>query len=163
MGAAWGVGGVFLLIGSATYRLGHVGIAAFDYTLGPRHWVFLALFLAFMLGSEGYRGFQKGFAPRVAARARHLQRHPRVTHALFAPLFCMGFFHATRRRQLTSIGVTSMIVGFILIVRKLPQPWHSLVDVGVAAGLVWGLVALVGFTYAAFTSETFGHAADVPG
>jgi hypothetical protein len=119
-------------------------------------------FLVFMLVSEGYRGFQKNFAPRVAARALHLRNHPHIGHVLLAPLFCMAYFHATPRRLMGSYGLTAMIVGFVLVIRRLPQPWHGLVDVGVAAGLMWGLVALAVFTYQAFGTEGFSVAPDVP-
>jgi hypothetical protein len=162
VGAAWGVAGVFALIGWAVFRLSQVAAGAFAHTLGARHWVFLVTFLLFMLVSEGYRGFQKNFAPRVAARARHLRDHPRAGHVLLAPLFCMSYFHATPRRLLGAYGLTAMIVVLVVGVRRLPQPWHGLVDVGVAAGLMWGLVALVVFTYRAFGTEGFSVSPEVP-
>jgi hypothetical protein len=161
-GAVWGIAGVSLLIGDAVYRLSLVAIDAFTYPLDWRHWVFLVVFLVFMTVSEGYLGFQRAFSPRVAARARYLARHPRVVHALFAPLFCMGFFHATRRRQISSILLTMGIVVMVVLVRQLAQPWRGIVDLGVAAGLVWGLVALGIFSYLAFTTEAFGQPTDVP-
>ena len=161
-GAVWGIVGVSLLIVGAVYRLGSVAIDAFAYPLDWRHWVFLVVFLVFMTVSEGYQGFQRGFSPRVAARARYLARHPNLVRALFAPLFCMGFFHATRRRQVTSILVTTGIVVAVVLVRQLAQPWRGIVDLGVVAGLVWGLVALGIFSYLAFTTEAFGQPTDVP-
>ena len=150
LAATWGIAGILLLIGGATVRLTRVGLEAFDYPLQVHHWAFLVVFLLFMLISEGYRGFQKSFAPRVTSRARELQLDPRPLPALLAPLFCMGFIYATRRRMLTSYGLTGTIVIFVLIVRQLPQPWHELVDLGVAAGLFWGVLALIVFTYQAF-------------
>ncbi len=163
VGAVWGIGGVALLIGSAVYRLGHVAIDAFSYPFDWRHWLFLALFFLFMTVGEGYQGFQRGFSPRVAARARYLARHPRVPHVLFAPLFCMGFFHATPRRQVTSILVTTGIIVMVLLVRRLSQPWRGIVDLGVVAGLIWGLIALGVFSYAAFAQESFSQPTDIPG
>jgi uncharacterized membrane protein YkgB len=74
----------------------------------------------------------------------------------------MGFFHATRRRQVTSILVTAGIVVMVVLVRQLAQPWRGIVDLGVVAGLVWGLVALGIFSYLAFTTEAFGQPTDVP-
>ncbi|MCZ6916267.1 MAG: hypothetical protein O7I93_05790 [Gemmatimonadetes bacterium] len=138
------------MIGAATVRLTRVGLEAFDYPLQVHHWAFLVVFLLFMLISEGYRGFQKSFAPRVASRARELQLDPRALPALLAPLFCMGFIYATRSRMLRSYGLAGMIVIFVLIVRRLPQPWHALVDLGVAAGLLWGVLAVIAFTYRVF-------------
>ena len=150
LAATWGITGVLLPIAFASVRLGRLGLETFDDALRLHHWAFLVVFLLFMLVSEGYRGFQKSFAPRVAERARELQHNPRVLPALLAPFFCVGFIYATRRRMLGSYGLTGMIVVFVLLVRQLPQPWHGLVDLGVAAGLLWGVVALVASTFGAF-------------
>ena len=150
LGATWGIAGVLLLIGAAMVRLIRVGVNAFDYPLRMHHWAFLVVFLLFMLISEGYRGFQKSFAPRVAARARELQLDPRALQVFLAPLVCMGFIYATPTRMLRSYGLAGMIVIFVLIVRQLSQPWRGLVDLGVAAGLLWGVVALIAFAYQVF-------------
>ncbi len=150
LGATWGIAGVLLLIGAPTVRLTRVGLEAFDYPLQVHHWAFLVAFLLFMLISEGYRGFQKSFAPRVAARARELQLDPRPLQVFLAPLVCVGFIYATPRRMLRSYGLAVMIVIFVLIVRQLSQPWRGLVDIGVAAGLLWGVLALIAFAYQAF-------------
>jgi len=48
-----------------------------------------------MLYSEGYKGFQKGYSPRVAARGHYLRDHSTLLRAILAPLFCMGFFHSS--------------------------------------------------------------------
>jgi len=160
--AGWGVLGVFLLIGSAIYRLIPIAVDALTQTLTWYHWATLLLLLFFMLYSEGYRGFQLGFSPRVAARAKYLKDHPSFWHVLFAPLFCMGYFHATKRRKYTSILVTLTIVLFVVLVHRLIQPWRGIVDLGVVAGLVWGLGSLVVFSYLAFTSESFDYSPDTP-
>ena len=85
-GAIWGLTGVFLLLGSAIYRLTPLAIAAFAHTLFWYHWVSLSLVVLFMAFAEGYRGFQQRFSPRVAARARYLRAHPRALHVLLAPI-----------------------------------------------------------------------------
>ncbi len=148
--ATWGITGVLIIIGVAMVRLTRVGLDAFDYPLQIHHWAFLVVFLLFMLISEGYRGFQKSFAPRVAARARELQLDPRPLQAFLAPLVCMGLIYSTPSRMLRSYGLMGTIVIFVLGVRQLPQPWRGLVDLGVAAGLMWGVLALIVFTYQAF-------------
>ncbi len=78
------------------------------------------------------------------------------------PLFCMGFFYATRRRKITSISVTAGIVLLIVLVRLLPQPWRGIIDLSVVVGLGWGIVSLVFFAYRAFSSEQFDYPPDVP-
>jgi hypothetical protein len=139
----WGLGGVVAILASALVRLSPKVLTAFDMSLGVGHFVFAAVWVAFMLYSEGYRGFQLRFSPTCAARAWHLAEHPRPLHLLLAPLFCMGFFHASRRRLMTSWILTSMIVGVVLVVHRMPQPWRGLIDLGVVAGLSYGAVSLL--------------------
>ena len=76
-GAIWGLTGVLLLLGSAVYRLAPLAIDAYSYDFFWYHWLSLFIVLFFMAYAEGYRGFQKGFSPRVASRALYLKNHPR--------------------------------------------------------------------------------------
>lgn len=161
-GAIWGLAGVFLLLGSAVYRLSVVAASAFSHTLQPRHWAALLIAVLFIAYAEGYRAFQQRFSPRVAARAKYLRNHPRVLHVALAPLFCMGFFYATRRRKITSISVTTGIVLLIVLVRLLPQPWRGIIDLSVVVGLGWGIVSLAFFGYQAFAKEDFSYTPDIP-
>jgi hypothetical protein len=161
-GALWGVVGVLMLLGSAVYRLSFLALDAFSYDFFWYHWVAFALIVVFMAYAEGFRAFQQGFSPRVAARARYLRDNPRVSRVIFAPLFCMGFFHATRRRQVTSISVTAGIILLVLMVRLLPQPWRGIIDAGVIIGLAWGIVSLFIFSIRAFTAADFNYSPEVP-
>ena len=111
--------------------------------------------VVFMAHSEGYKGFQKAFSPRVAARTHYLAAHPHWLRTLFAPLFCMGFFHATRKRMIVSYTLTVVLVGVILAVRQLDQPWRGIIDAGVVVGLAWGLVAYWVFTARIFASDAY--------
>ena len=161
-GAFWGLAGVILLIGSAVYRLATLALDAFSYRFLWYHWLGLVLIVFFMAYAEGYRAFQQTFSPRVAARARYLRDHPNMLYALLAPLFCMAYFHAPRRRQITSISVTAGIIVLVVLVRLLPQPWRGIIDGGVVVGLAWGLVSLALFGFQAFTSELFPYSPEVP-
>ncbi len=161
-GAIWGLTGVSLLLGSAIYRLTPLAIDAFSYNFSWYHWLSLFLILFFMAYAEGYRGFQKAFSPRVAARALYIKNNPRLLHALLGPFFCMGFFHATRRRKITSFSVTFGIIILIILVRFLAQPWRGIIDAGVVVGLGWGLVSLIIFSYQAFTQKEFRYSPEVP-
>ena len=91
---------------------------------------------------EGYRGFQQGFSPRAAARVRHLRDHASWLETVLAPLFVMSYFHAHRRRQIISLLLTSLIICLVLVVRLIPQPWRGIIDLGVVAGLTWGVLSL---------------------
>lgn len=145
-GAIWGITGVFLLLGSAVYRLTPLALAAFSTPFRWYHWLAWAASVVIMAHAERYRGFQQRFSPRVAARALYLRDHPKVLHVIFAPLFCMGYFHATRRRKTVSISLTAGIIVLVLAVHQVPQPWRGIIDAGVVVGLAWGLVSLLWFS-----------------
>ncbi|MEX1199017.1 MAG: hypothetical protein WEB57_14295 [Pseudohongiellaceae bacterium] len=146
-GFLWGVGGILLLLGFAVLRLGSVALEVLAFPLDAAHWALLGVWTPYMIWAEGYKGFFRGFAPRVVARARHLARHPQPLHVLLAPLYCMGYIHATRKRRLLSLALTTMIVCFVLLVRMLPQPWRGIIDIGVVAGLVVGMLSIVWFLH----------------
>lgn len=162
VGAVWGLSGIFLLLGTAIYRLSLIALDAFSYDFLWYHWLFLFCFTVFMAYAEGYKGFQKQFSPRVAARAKFLTNHTNIVHILFGPLFCMSFLHAPKRRQITSILVTVIIILLIVLVRFLPQPWRGIVDAGVVVGLAWGLVSLLVFSIQAFLSDTYHYLPELP-
>ena len=162
LGAVWGVGGVLLLLGYSIARLSVVTWQAFAHEFRWYHWLALGVNVAYMLYSEGYYGFQRSFAPRVAARAKYLATHPRLAHALLAPAFCMGYFHIRRSRQVLVLLLTAAIVVFVIVLPYVPQPWRGIVDAGVVAGLSWGLIAIVTFTWRAWAEQTFPYSPEVP-
>ncbi len=162
LGAIWGLGGFIFLLVYTIYRLTPISIEAFGYEFEWYHWVVLLLNTSMMAILEGYRGFQQGLSPRVAARAKYLVSHPNVLHALLGPLYCMGYFYIVRRRQIATIVLTIVIIGFIVIIRMLDQPWRGIFDVGVVVGLSWGLVVTIIYGIKAFTSKEFDHSPEVP-
>ena len=120
--------------------VGHC-VEAMDYTLAVHHWIILFVWSIFMAYSEGYRGFQRGYSPRVAARALYLRNHCTGFRLLLAPLFCMGFFDAPRRRRITVLVLLAMITLLVILFRQLPQPMRGVLDFGVVIGLTWGILA----------------------
>ena len=128
-GFVWGVGGILLLLSFAIVRLGGVALELGGYPLTVLQWGLVLVWLVYMVWAEGYKGFHLAFAPRVVVRANYLANNPRPVHVLLAPLYCMGYIHATTRRRILSIALTSMILTFVFMVRLLPQPWRSMVDV----------------------------------
>jgi hypothetical protein len=162
-GAMWGVLGVALLLVSAAVRLASVALEALSLPLAPVHLIVLVAVVALLAYFEGYRAFQRGFSPRVVARAYWLRRYPAPLRVALAPLFCMGFFHTTRRRQLTAFAVTGGIVLLVVLVRLLPQPWRGIVDAGVVVALAWGLSAIIAHGVAVFVlGSAPSVSADVP-
>jgi hypothetical protein len=116
-----------------------------------------------MAYAEGYKGFQKAFSPRTAARARYLRLNPRVVPVILAPFFCMGYFHATKRRKITSISLTLGIIVLIVLVSFVTQPWRGIIDAGVVVGLAWGVVSLLIFSFQALGQEHYRYSPEVPG
>lgn len=145
----WGMLGVIGFIASAVWRLAPFAIDLVNHQLGALHWLALVLFTPYMAYAEGYKGFHLNFAPRVVARAFHLRESPRGSAAqrllltLLAPAFCMGYFHATRRRMLTSWLVTLGVVVLVAVVRQTAQPWRGVIDVGVVTGLALGVLSVL--------------------
>ncbi len=162
LGALWGFSGVVGLLSYAIYRLAPRAAEALDSPLTSAQWVFLVGFALFMLVAEGYRGFQKKFSPRTAARVKYLRDHPKVIHVLLAPLFCMGYFFAKRKTQITAICLTAGIVLLVVLVGYLPLPWRGLVDFGVVLGLGYGILSFAAFTAKALWGKNFPHSPEVP-
>jgi hypothetical protein len=162
IGALWGLAGVLLLLASAAFRLAPLARDAFSYPFTWLHWTSLVLIVLGMAYMEGYKGFQQAFSPRTAARARYLRQNPRILHVALAPFFCMGYFHATRRRKITSIALTSGIIVLIILVRFVEQPWRGIIDAGVVVGLVWGIVSLVVFSVQALLQDDYFCSPEVP-
>jgi hypothetical protein len=161
-GAIWGLAGVLALLASATLRLWPKAVDALAFPFAWYHWAALAAIVIGMAYAEGYKGFQKAFSPRTAARARYLRQNPRIVHIVFAPFFCMGYFYATRRRKITSISLTLGIVLLIVLVHFVPQPWRGIIDFGVVVGLAWGIVSLLAFSVQAMGRNTYPYAPEVP-
>lgn len=163
--AAWGVLGVALLLTQALVRMTLVAIDPFVTGRGltPFESAVCAAWVAVSLYSEGYRGFQKAFVPRTVARAFHLASDPRPLFVALAPAFCMGLIHARPRRLATSWTIVAMIVLAVIFVRRLPAPWRSIVDIGVVAGLAWGLVSLLATFARAMRGDVPNYRLDLPG
>ncbi|KEA63512.1 hypothetical protein ADIMK_2291 [Marinobacterium lacunae] len=160
--AIWGFVGICMLFGSAIYRLGPMAMDLPVQGFSWYHWAALIFSIIFMGFAEGYRGFQQNFSPRVAARIRYLSNNVTPMRVILAPVFCMGFFHAKRRRQIVSFCLTAGIVVLVLLVRQLDQPWRGIIDVGVVLGLSWGILSLAVFTYQAFTRNDFDYSPETP-
>ncbi len=142
--AWWGVVGVLLLLADAIWRLWPKAVEALRGPLDAVEWVGLVGVVTFMGAVEGYRGFQKAFSPRVAARALVVEDLG-LGAKLLAPLFVMALFNATPKRLVVSWGLVVFIVALVIGVCYLEQPWRGIVDAGVIVGLTWGAVSIVVF------------------
>jgi hypothetical protein len=139
---AWSLSGVTAILALAIIRLSPKVAGAFAQDLSPLHWVFAIGFTLFMLYTEAWRGFHKKFSPRTIARAVHVSRDGSLLQRLLAPLFSMGFFHATKRRVIATWILTITIVTAVVLMHQLAQPWRGLIDLGVVVGLGAGIATL---------------------
>ena len=149
LGFFWGIAGVILLLSSAVMRLSPRIVELQNFSLGYQHWLLVLVFVPWMAWAEGYRGFHKAFSPRVVARANYLREGGHPLLSVLAPFFCMGYFHATRKRKIVSWTVTGGIVVLILLVRLTPQPWRGIIDAGVVLGLTLGILSLLYYFFQA--------------
>ncbi len=139
--ATWGVAGFLILLMFAIYRLAVVALDAASMTWHWYHWLVFFTNIGFMAYSEGYRGFQKGYSPRLVSNARLLLDNPTQVKIVLAPLFSMGYISADRRTVLRAWLITVMIVLLVIVFHQLPQPWRGVLDAGIVVGLSWGLLA----------------------
>ncbi|WP_372847245.1 hypothetical protein [Pontiella sp.] len=162
IGAIWGVAGLSLVLGRGLFSLMPYVAELPESSFSRLHWAALAASLLFMDYAEGYKGFHLKFSPRAAARALYLRNNPTVVRVVFAPFFCIGFFHATRKRKIVAYSLTTMIILLIVSVRSLPQPWRGIVDAGVLLGLGWGLVSVWIFAAKAFFGKNYAVSPETP-
>jgi len=155
LGALWGVGGVLYLLTEATWRLAMIALDGLS-NMPAIYWLPTLAWVGFNAYAEGYKGFQRAFAPRLVARAELLVRKPTPTRTLLAPLFLMALVDATRKRLIVSWVLVGAITGLVTIVRALPQPARGIVDAGVVVGLGWGIAAIV----AMLVRRAQGHVSD---
>jgi hypothetical protein len=167
LASAWGLAGAAALLVRAIWSLARAGAHAFHASSGALaswQWGLLAAWTGAMCFFQGYLGLQRGFSSRVVARAFYLasQREPRLLDLVLAPLFCIGLVGASRRRQRTTLAVVSTMVLLVVAVSRVPQPYRGLIDIGVAAGLAWGLVALGVFAVRALLGHLPAVSLDLP-
>ena len=147
VGTLWGVAGSITLLSFALTRMTKPMLEAFSgaYELGVWHYVVGGLWVVFMGYSEGYKGFQKGYSPRVASRALYLRDKCTWVRLLLAPLFCLGFINSTKRRRIVVYVLLIVITLIVVLFKYIPQPWRGVLDLGVVVGLSWGIIATLVF------------------
>lgn len=155
IGAVWGVAGTMFIVGYALYRLSFYAFDSLVYELTILQWLVLIVWGVYMFYSEGIKGFAKSFSPRSVARAQYVARHGRWHHILFAPIFCFGYYQTTRKKLIVIYCLTFGIIGLIMIIRLLPQPWRGIIDFGVVLGLSCGVVTLAYFAAKAWRSDRY--------
>eukprot|EP00618_Florenciella_parvula_P008338 CAMPEP_0119470952 /NCGR_PEP_ID=MMETSP1344-20130328/3632_1 /TAXON_ID=236787 /ORGANISM="Florenciella parvula, Strain CCMP2471" /LENGTH=278 /DNA_ID=CAMNT_0007503687 /DNA_START=63 /DNA_END=899 /DNA_ORIENTATION=- len=151
--SAWGALGVMYILASPIKRLLPIALQPFASPgdLSTLGWACYAAWVAFMGYTEGYKAFQLKFCPMVVNRAMTLNCDPSARpkgywlHALLAPFYSMGLFHATKKRKIVSWAFIFGIGTIVALVKRLPYPWRSVIDGGVVLGLSWGATSVIAF------------------
>lgn len=159
---AWGIGGVVIVLVQAIVRLFPAAVGLLDEDLEPHHLVATAVWVAFMLYTESWRGFHQRFAPRVVVRALGIADDRRPWIVLLAPIVTMGLLYATPRRLVATHLLVAGIVGLVIGVGLLPPPWRAIVDLGVVLGLAGGTLSLLVHTARALRGNPPAISADFP-
>mmetsp|Transcript_12468 Transcript_12468/g.16271 ORF Transcript_12468/g.16271 Transcript_12468/m.16271 type:complete len:271 (+) Transcript_12468:155-967(+) len=144
----WGSAGVAMILLSSVRRLVPIALEPIKAnSLSTGQLAAYVATMAYFAYAEGYKGFQTKFAPMVVARSRTLQPFQGTPffHSILAPFFSMGLFHATKKRMITSWGVTGAVALIVGVVKRMPYPWRNIVDAGVVVGLSWGAVSILFF------------------
>eukprot|EP00457_Paulinella_chromatophora_P015305 gb/GEZN01015895.1/.p1 GENE.gb/GEZN01015895.1/~~gb/GEZN01015895.1/.p1 ORF type:complete len:233 (+),score=23.60 gb/GEZN01015895.1/:92-790(+) len=136
----------FLILVAACQGLILLSLGLQDYKLTSAQIVALVLICLGMFYLEGYRGFHRSWAPVTARRCLLLplglqQDCFSFLMAVLAPIFAAGFIYAPLRRLVVSYLLVAFIVSLIVLVKRLPPPWHEMVDCGVAVGLGSGTLS----------------------
>lgn len=143
---AWGAFGVCAYLGYGVAKVVPIVVEGLGSVTELWQWGLLAVTLLFFAYVEGYKGFQLGFSPRVVSRAWVVSEENDelpLWHKALAPAFCIGYFHGTTKRVITSWAVTTGIFLVVVGVRQLENPYRAIIDAGVIVGLVWGIVSII--------------------
>lgn len=97
-----------------------------------------------MAYAEGYKAFQLKFSPLIVRRAIELSDGRKsFLRLLFAGPYCMGLFGATKKRMIVSWSISAGVTALVMIVKRLPYPWRSIIDGGVVVGLGYGTLSII--------------------
>jgi len=143
---AWGTFGVVGYLSFGVTKVVPIVLEGLSAIEEAWQWALLAATLLFFAYVEGYKGFQLGFSPRVVSRAWVVAEENAelpLWHKILAPAFCIGYFHGTTKRVVTSWAVTTVIFAVVIGVKQLPNPYRAIIDAGVIVGLVWGIVSII--------------------
>lgn len=139
----YSIGGVIAIFSSAIYRLYPHVHESFSYEFSALNWFVLIVYLIIMIVGKGYFALHRSFVPRVIDRSEFLINNGNLLDKLLAPLYCMGFFKAPKKRMIISYLMISIIISFIVSASKISQPWRGIIDSGVIIGLSLGIFSLL--------------------
>lgn len=150
-GSVWGSFGVVYILSKGITRVLPTALDPFyeasSLVLSPLQWSLYALSCLFFAYAEGYKGFHTRFAPLVVKRSFTLvigtAQGNNPLNYLLAPLYSMGLWGATRKRQKISWSLNLGIVGIVALVKRLPPAPRCIIDAGVVVGLTIGSASIL--------------------
>lgn len=149
--AAWALIGLCIVFVNAIVRLGARALDTLAGGLTSGQWAFLVVLTLMFVYTEGIRGIQGRFAPRVAERLHELLRRRRLLWDVLAPLYLLSLVGAPPRTLVRAwAGVTAIVIA-VMIVRMFAEPWRGITDFAVVTALGWGLVATIVHALRSFT------------
>lgn len=154
----WAVLGVVYFLFKGLKRLVPYALQPFTDGMGTASWVAYVLTAVFFAYCEGYRGFQQRFSPLVVRRAFLLNNQQPPLRQVLAPAYAMALFGATEKRKRIEWGIVFAIICLVVVVKRLPYPYRSILDVGVCVGLSWGICSVLAIFAKSLRT---GHAPDV--
>ena len=123
-------------------QLGRRAFVTVSHGLEPLEWLALAIVTIGFVYGEGVRALERRWVPRMVTRAAELNPGAPRLHRVFAPLYAMSLIGAERGPVVRAwLGAAAIVVA-VLVVRGLPEPWRGIIDAGVGAALLWGLLAI---------------------
>ncbi|MDT8369615.1 MAG: hypothetical protein RQ745_10445 [Longimicrobiales bacterium] len=140
------VGVVALLLRSAISLAGTGWSTTVARGLSPWEWVGLCAVVGLFVWGEGVRALARVWVPFVMGRVRALGApgtSPRseLRYAL-APLWVVGLVASERRILARAWTAVTAIVIAILLVRRTPDPWRGMIQLGVSGALLVGAATL---------------------
>jgi len=145
LATGWGVCGVVGILANAIGRLAPIALQPLlRRDLSLLQWGMFGSTMLFFAYIEGYKAFQMKFSPLVVRRAMTLSKPGTPPpHAILAPFYSMGLFHASKKRRTISWTISLSVAAIIGLVKRLPYPYRSIVDAGVVVGLAWGSASIL--------------------
>lgn len=140
----WAVVQVLSVLGNAIKRLYPIAVQPIvQRDMSSIQWAMYVASVIVMAYSEGYKGFQLKFAPMVIERAFGLMDQPSILKVLLAGPYSMGLFGAEKKRLIVSWALSIGVFALVVLVKRLPYPYRSIVDAGVVVGLSYGSLSIL--------------------
>ena len=139
----WSVLSVLAILGNAIRRVLPIALQPLEENdLTSIQWGAYAIWAVYMAYAEGYKAFQLKLSPLIIRRAVELNQRLSFFRVLFAGPYCMGLFGATKKRMIIGWSISAGVTALVVLVKKLPYPWRSIVDGGVVIGLTYGALSI---------------------